>query len=232
MKKTLLVSILIFLSLCGCANLPPSIQKITNPLKESLFPKEQNLKQENTQKGSRDQHFNDADAYYDFGKVYLDLGRFEKAISILNIATTLRPSFSKARVQLGTAYYRLGKNEEAIVEFKEAILLNSNEGDAHINLGVVYSKLDKNLEAIWEYQAGIQINPSDANAHYNLGVLYDKIKDGLMAIIHTIKAGLYFKRQDNSKGEAKANKMQRILLEKYQFKREDFSHVSIPGTFF
>ena len=80
----------------------------------------------------------DADAHYDLGVAYGDLGRYEEEIESYKQAIRINPDLEEAHVNLGVAYGDLGKHKKAIESYKQAIRFDPDYAMAHYNLGVCY----------------------------------------------------------------------------------------------
>jgi len=68
----------------------------------------------------------DAEAYYNRGTAYLDLGQFERAIQDLDEAIRLNPKYTDAYYNRGNTYCELGQFEQAIADFESFITLTNN----------------------------------------------------------------------------------------------------------
>ena len=67
---------------------------------------------------------NDADAHYNLGIAYNNLGQYQEAIRI-------KPDHARAHNNLGYAYDELGQYQNAIASYKEAIRIKPDYADAH-----------------------------------------------------------------------------------------------------
>ena len=128
---------------------------------------------EDAQKKVR-QNPNDADAHYNLGVAYNNLGQHKEAIRI-------KPDDAKAHNNLGVAYNNLGQYQEAIASYKEAIRIKPDNATAHNNLGWVYKNMDRNDEAIASYKEALRINPDLTIARNNLNKLEQKTADERLA---------------------------------------------------
>jgi len=113
-----------------------------------------------------------ANAHYNLGTAYDELGKYEDAIVSYKQALMINPDDASTHYNLGLAYYNLGKYEEAIESYKQAIRIDPDYADAHNNLGFAYQKSGKYQEEIESYKQALKIDPDDASVHNNLGYAY------------------------------------------------------------
>ena len=98
-------------------------------------------------------------ALNNLGSVYLQQGRFEEAITVLQRAIKLNSDYHKAYCNLGTAYARLGKTGRAVGFYRKALKLNPRNPDAHLNLGAALAGLGKRTQAVTHLRTFIQLAP-------------------------------------------------------------------------
>ena len=91
---------------------------------------------------------NDADAYYDRGVDYYNLGELRRAIEDYDTAINLDPNYADAYYGRGVAYYDLGELRRAIEDYDTAINLDPNYADAYYGRGLAYGQLGRVDEAI------------------------------------------------------------------------------------
>jgi tetratricopeptide (TPR) repeat protein len=88
------------------------------------------------------------DGYLVLGKVYMKLGNYEKAISILKKALLLFKKDKKKSdiyTLLGISYFKFGEYTKAMRNFNEALILNSENETARINLDITRETLRKEI---------------------------------------------------------------------------------------
>ena len=66
----------------------------------------------------------DAETYCERGAIYVESGRYDKAISDCNKAIEMNPKLAKAFYNRGIAYYRKGQDNLAIADYARAIEIN------------------------------------------------------------------------------------------------------------
>lgn len=118
-----------------------------------------------------------AEAHYNLGILYGQLGDWRKAIESYKQAICIKPDFAVAHYGLGASYYKLGDYKKAIESFKEAIRLNPDFARAHYNLGCTYGELGDYKKAVESFKQAIRLNSDYAEAHYHLGLTYFNIGD-------------------------------------------------------
>jgi tetratricopeptide (TPR) repeat protein len=74
---------------------------------------------------------NDYKAWYGYGVVLRNLGRYEEAIASLDKALEIKPDYHKAWYARGNALYSLDFYEEAIASYNKAIELKPDYAEAH-----------------------------------------------------------------------------------------------------
>ena len=113
-----------------------------------------------------------AEAYYNRGIAYEDLGQHQRAIEDYNKAIRFKTDFAEAYCNRGVAYEDLGQHQRAIEDYNEAIRLKLDGGEAYNNRGIVYKKLGQYQRAIEDYNKAIRLKLDDAKAYYNRGNAY------------------------------------------------------------
>jgi tetratricopeptide (TPR) repeat protein len=116
-----------------------------------------------------------ADAYYNRGNAYNNMGRYVAAIGEFDKSIRIRPDYADAYNFRGNAYYILGRYEPAIRDFSKAIQLRSEYWLAHNNRGNVYNSLGRYDDAIQDYDAAIAMKPDYEGAYNNRGQVYGRL---------------------------------------------------------
>lgn len=102
---------------------------------------------------------NNAEAYYNLGVAYGELGQYQEAIEALEQAIRIDPNEPDAYYNLGIAYSELEQYQEAIKAFKKSIRLRSDCADVHYQLGTVYVMIEDFGSALKEYRILKKLNP-------------------------------------------------------------------------
>ncbi|MEX2140655.1 MAG: tetratricopeptide repeat protein [Pirellulales bacterium] len=112
-----------------------------------------------------------AEAYYQAGLAYVQLGQPSLARAQLERATELRPDHAEAMLQLGNAEQMLGDLTSAMRCYRRAIRLRPTSAMAYSNLGAILLVGGQVEEADTMLTRAIELAPHHAQAHYNLGLV-------------------------------------------------------------
>lgn len=112
-------------------------------------------------------------ADYEQALTYLDQGRHEEGIALLETVAEAAPELSAPRIDLGIAHHRAGNLEAAESNLLLALEVNPKQPAAHNELGIVYRKTGRFAEAKTSYEAALEIYPGFHYARRNLAVLCD-----------------------------------------------------------
>lgn len=165
------------------------------------------------------------DVRVNLGAVYIKLGQHPTGKREYQEALKINPKDPKAHHAVAAFYYMLQRYPVSLPKFQEVARLTPNDPKAHYNLGLNYNKLKKYEDAIASFKEALRLDPGYAGAYLMLGSVYNSLKDGRNAVIHTLKAGKLYEKQNNEKGKARSERNLEKLLEKYELKREDFEDV-------
>ena len=115
--------------------------------------------------------------FYLIGTTFLQLKKYDEAISNFNISLNLNPSFANTYNNKGIALSEKQNFSDAIFNYDKAIKLKKDYIDAYINKGVALNKLKNYKEAIKYFKLLLKINPSDPKIYNNLGNVYKNLKN-------------------------------------------------------
>jgi arylsulfatase A-like enzyme/Flp pilus assembly protein TadD len=122
------------------------------------------------------------------GKIYLEQGDIDSAVSYLKLSIRLDPERSAmAHNLLGAAYLQQGRLAEAEQEIKTAIELRPWIKDAHYNLGLLCDRRGDTPGAVRELQAEVDLYPDSHMAHFHLARLFEQLGDHERKIEHLQK---------------------------------------------
>jgi len=116
-----------------------------------------------------------ADAYYNRGNDYFNMGQYQHAIEDYNEAIHLKSDFADAYYNRGKVYTNMGQYQRAIEDYNEAIHLKSDFAAAYSNSGAAYYILGQYQRAIEDYNEAIHLQPDFAAAYNNRGGAYAKL---------------------------------------------------------
>lgn len=109
------------------------------------------------------------------GRLYLEMGDFEKARSYLEKASGHQPAGGSVYRYLGDCYAAEAMTDKAVAAYRKAIKLNPNDAAALSALGYLYGEIGENAEiAIMFCRQSIEISPDNGLYRHRLGILYFK----------------------------------------------------------
>lgn len=115
-----------------------------------------------------------ADALYNLGVVYNNLGNREKARLAYERVLEISPRHLNALNNIGVIYFQMSDFNRAEYYFTEALKVQSNFANAHANLGAVYHNRGEFDKAKAYYERALQLNPQDINSRNNLNLLLNR----------------------------------------------------------
>ncbi|MFC1918221.1 tetratricopeptide repeat protein [Chloroflexota bacterium] len=122
------------------------------------------------------------------GFVYNENGEFQKAITALDKAIELNPTFAPAYSNRGWAYIELGQYEQALTDCNKAIELDPTLALAYNNRGWAYIELGQYEQALPECNKAIELDPVLAFAYSNRGKVYIELGQYEQAVADLDKA--------------------------------------------
>lgn len=99
-----------------------------------------------------------ADAYFNRGDAYGEIGEYEKAIADYSKAIELKPSDASAYFNRGDAYGEIGEYGKAIVDYSKAIELNPGDADTYYNRGLAYQEKGEVPKAVSDIEKCIGLS--------------------------------------------------------------------------
>lgn len=112
-------------------------------------------------------------ADYEEALTYLEQGRHDEGIALLEAVAETAPELSAPRIDLGIAYHLAGSLEAAERNLLLALESNPDQPVAHNELGIVYRKTGRFDQAKKSYEAALAIYPGFHYARRNLAILCD-----------------------------------------------------------
>ena len=110
---------------------------------------------------------------YETALAYLQQGRHEEGIALLQQVADAAPELSAPRIDLGIAQHRAGDLEAAEANLLLALESNPDQPVAHNELGIIYRKTGRFLDARESYESALAVYPGFHFARRNLAVLCD-----------------------------------------------------------
>ncbi|MGI9272118.1 MAG: tetratricopeptide repeat protein [Woeseiaceae bacterium] len=110
---------------------------------------------------------------YNSALTYLQQGRHEEGVALLESVAESVPDLSAPHIDLGIAHHRAGDLDAAESNLLLAIESNPNHPIAHNELGIVYRKTGRFADARKSYETALSIYPGYHYARRNLAVLCD-----------------------------------------------------------
>jgi len=105
------------------------------------------------------------------GFVLLQLGRTERADSVLAVAQELDPANAEVCFLLGVAHRETGRLEESELMLRRALELRPRDERALFELGVLLERMDRAEEAAGIFGEVLEVNPLNAVARNYLGFM-------------------------------------------------------------
>ena len=121
------------------------------------------------------------------GIVFLQQGKLDEAISLLQAAVDLRPDNSPAQENLAKALLQKGRVPEALVHYHKLVELQPDNFEVHNIVGTVLVQQGHIREGVEEWQKVLVIQPDNGNAMSNLAWVFatapdDSLRDGAQAV--------------------------------------------------
>ena len=115
----------------------------------------------------------DVRADYETALSYLQQGRHDEGIELLERVAEAAPELSAPRIDLGIAQHRAGDLGAAERNLLLALESNPEQPVAHNELGIIYRKTGRFLEARKSYEDALAVYPGFHFARRNLAILCD-----------------------------------------------------------
>ncbi|MDP2278493.1 MAG: tetratricopeptide repeat protein [Nitrospirota bacterium] len=121
-----------------------------------------------------------AEAYYNRGLAYGELGNYQRAIKDYTkaIEIELEPDFSYFPYvyhNRGINYAKLGNYQQAIKDFTNGIALKPDHAEAYFSRGLAYFHRANYKQAIKDFNKAIELKPDYAKAYFIRGSVYAEL---------------------------------------------------------
>ena len=119
----------------------------------------------------------DADAYYNRGIAYRQLGNYNDAISDYSRVIRIDPDYADAYYNRGNIYMirSINRQEDAIADYSRAIRIEPDDAMAYFGRASAYLNLQNYEDAIADYTRVLRIRPDDASSYNRRGVAKEKL---------------------------------------------------------
>ncbi|MCS7287878.1 MAG: tetratricopeptide repeat protein [Roseiflexus sp.] len=118
-----------------------------------------------------------AAAAHELGHVYLQQGRFARALEAYRHAVQQQPGEPTYRRSMAAALRRLGRLDEAEAELCDLIAASGGDAATYAELGEVYADASRFTEAVERYARAVALRPDDPTLYARLGQLRRNIGD-------------------------------------------------------
>ena len=116
-----------------------------------------------------------AEAYFNRGVLFIQLGRFEEAIKDYDRAIQIKHNYADAFNNRGIALQELGQLEQALENYDRAFQIKPEDPLAYHNQGIVHRELGQLEKAIESCNKAIQVKPDYAEAFFNRGAALQEL---------------------------------------------------------
>ena len=130
----------------------------------------------------------DVRADYETALSYLEQGRHDEGIELLEQVAEAAPELSAPRIDLGIAQHRAGDLEAAENNLLLALESNPEQPVAHNELGIIYRKTGRFEEARKSYESALDVYPGFHFARRNLAILCDLYLADLQCALRNYEA--------------------------------------------
>jgi tetratricopeptide (TPR) repeat protein len=170
-RVTGLIAVSTGLLLTGCKR-DPNVQKQKYLESGKRYEKDGKLREAAIQFSNAlkvDHNF--AEAYYQLGKTYIEMGNVMAGYNQLLRAVDLGPSNLPARIELGNVLAAGGAPDRALVQAKAVLAIDANNADAYALLARLDEKKGDHVQAAADIRHALAIDPKRADFHTELAVI-------------------------------------------------------------
>jgi tetratricopeptide (TPR) repeat protein len=128
------------------------------------------------------------DALRSLGALYLQTGKPELALPVLQDAQQAQPNNPEILVNLGIVWRSAGRDEEAAKCFRQALAINPTYTEAFMHLGGVLRKQGRFEAARDCFAQALQTRANNHNVYFNMGVCWESTNNLQQAILCYEKA--------------------------------------------
>ena len=117
-----------------------------------------------------------AEAYSNRGNVFLELNRFEEALSSYDNALLHKPDYALAYYNRGNAFLELKRYIDAIQSYDRALTIMPDYAEVYHHRGNAFLELNLYEESFASYDRAIALKPDFADAYKNRGNAFLRVK--------------------------------------------------------
>jgi tetratricopeptide (TPR) repeat protein len=151
------------------------------------------------------------------GLLYVDLGKFDTALPLLEKAPKLAPSSPVAIANLGAIYLKLNRNGEAVRALERAAALDAKNPQTETNLGLALMQTNQPKLAADAFARAAETAPNDADLLYNWSL-------ALLGAGDAMKASEVLSRSPNRDSSAQVQSLLGDLAERQDRYKEAVDH--------
>ena len=124
---------------------------------------------------------NDFINYRFFSEMYVETGKYQNAINILNLFNKNNPQSLEGHIALGRVFNEIKDFEKAIISFNNALSIDPNNIEANTQLGFTIFNQYKFDDAIPYFSKVVKLKPNELEANLYLAMIYSvQRKDNLL----------------------------------------------------
>src|SRR5207247_5990550 len=138
-----------------------------------------------------DEDPSDTSRYAELVSLYLDMRRYDQALSVANQMLGLDPTERTVYDTLASVYQAIGDPGQTAEIYARIVMLSPNDADAWEHLGTWRSLEGNREEAIQAYEQSVQLNPTRYTARFSLAEAYletERYDDAINAYLALIDA--------------------------------------------
>ena len=117
-------------------------------------------------------------------KIYLENGRHESAMPVVERILQIAPDSGFAHGYLGEILYHKGKYEEAIKTLRTSLLLAPGNPRVYFLLGDIFVRLDRLADAVFEFETAVTLSPTSYLYRDALAMCHKALEQDMGAAWH------------------------------------------------
>lgn len=117
------------------------------------------------------------DIYGNLGAIYAKTGRYDSALTLLDIAIKINPGNTNHLGNRAQTYFQLNRHSESTRDFEAALQINPDNGDMWNAIGVNYLRQNLPSQAKSYFDKAIEKNPAQGMYFMNRALVFLQLKD-------------------------------------------------------